>query len=71
MRTEKNMQAIDAGCAWRTLQTSPYMYTVILRHIRASLEEKWGVHTLIIRQLRFLTITIYDAVLNTPMKVEI
>ena len=48
VRTEKNMQAIDAWCAWRTLQTSPYMYPVILRHIRASLEEKWGIHTLII-----------------------
>ena len=35
------------------------------------LEEKWGIHTLSIRRLRFLTITIYDAVLNTPMKVEI
>jgi hypothetical protein len=34
-------------------------------------EEKWGIATLIIRRLRFLTITIYDAVLNTPMKVEI
>jgi len=25
------LQAIDAWCAWRTLQTSPYMNAVILR----------------------------------------
>jgi hypothetical protein len=31
VRTEKKMQAIDAGCAWRTLQTLPYMNAVILR----------------------------------------
>ena len=31
VRTECKMQAIDAGCAWRTLQTSPYRYAVILR----------------------------------------
>jgi hypothetical protein len=30
VRTENKMQAIDAGCARRTLQTSPYMNAVIL-----------------------------------------
>jgi hypothetical protein len=31
MRTDNKIQAIDAWCAWRTLQTSPYMNAVILR----------------------------------------
>jgi hypothetical protein len=30
VRTENKMQAIDAWCARRTLQTSPYMNAVIL-----------------------------------------
>ena len=42
MRTGNKMQAIDAWCAWRTLQTSPYMYAVILR-INQSFLKKWNV----------------------------
>jgi hypothetical protein len=41
VRTENNMQAIDAGCAWRTLQTSPYMYVVILRINQSFLRSDW------------------------------
>jgi hypothetical protein len=37
VRTEKNMQAVDSWCAWRTLQTGLYLNAMILRHIRASL----------------------------------
>jgi hypothetical protein len=37
VRTEKNMQAVDSWCAWRTLQTWLYLNAMILRHIRASL----------------------------------
>ena len=31
MRTEKNMQAVDSLCAWRTLQTLLYLNAMILR----------------------------------------
>jgi hypothetical protein len=40
VRTENKMQAIDAWCAWRTLQTSPYMNTVILRINQSFLQLK-------------------------------
>jgi hypothetical protein len=41
VRTENKMQTIDAWCAWRTLQTSPYMYAVILRINQSFLRSDW------------------------------
>ena len=41
MRTEKKLQAVDSWYAWRTLQTWLYLNAMILRHIRASLDEHW------------------------------
>jgi hypothetical protein len=38
VRTEKNMQAVDSWCAWRTLQTWLYLNAMILRHISASID---------------------------------
>jgi hypothetical protein len=41
VRTENKMQAIDAWCAWRTLQTPPYMNAVILRINQSFPRAEW------------------------------